>query len=145
MEELDHDVVLDGQGKVVGDKKQDGHTPQQEPRVNMLGGSRRKVASWAGLFQDDEEARKMGRSEIAEYSCIRLLREMEALEQEEEEDEMQPMDQDDNELVTLHLNWCEKIADNMNVDGLPENLYNIPEVDAGQQVGKGTEGEDDGT
>jgi hypothetical protein len=39
-------------------------------------------------------------SGIGGYSCLRLLKEMEALEQEEE-DELEPMDQDENELVTM--------------------------------------------
>jgi hypothetical protein len=128
MEELDHDGGIAGQGGLFGDKKQDGSTPQQGPNGTRSSSSSRKVATWASLFQEDDEVKRMEGSGIGEYSCLRLLKEMEALEQEEE-DELQPMDQDENELVTIPVGWCEKIAECMRIDGLPENVYNIPVVE----------------
>jgi hypothetical protein len=113
---------------VSGDKKQDGSTPQQGSNGTRSSGSSRNVSTWASLFQEDDEVKRMEGSGIGEYSCLRLLKEMEALEQEEE-DELESMDQDENELVTMHVGWCEKIAECMRIDGLPENLYTIPVVE----------------
>jgi hypothetical protein len=38
------------------------------------------------------------------------------------------MDQEDSELVTMPLAWCEEIAGSRKMEGLPEDLYNISEA-----------------
>jgi hypothetical protein len=62
-------------------------------------------------------------SRIGDYSCIKLLRDMEALEHEEEEEV-----QDHEELVTLPEDWCARFANSMQTNGLPKDLLSIPEV-----------------
>jgi hypothetical protein len=88
------------------------------------------------LFQNRDETVAMENSELAQYSCSRLLTEMEATVSGSEE-ENHDMLQDENELVRLPEQW---IQEALGVDqwlGLPENLYDIPEARAGtdQQLG----------
>jgi hypothetical protein len=60
----------------------------------------RKVSDWARLLQCSEEKKPLGDCELGDYSCARLLREMETAASESNgEDPM--MDEDDNELVTI--------------------------------------------
>jgi hypothetical protein len=98
MEELDH---YDAYPRTSPPKeqKQNENTPAQGQPLSGAGGSSKRVATWARLLQDEENMGQIENSEIRDYSCIKLLRDMEALEQEEEE--MQDMVQDDEELVTL--------------------------------------------
>jgi hypothetical protein len=44
------------------------------------------VATWASLFQTEEENLSLRSSEIGQYSCTKLLREMENLESETEDE-----------------------------------------------------------
>jgi hypothetical protein len=75
------------------------------------------------LFQDKENMGQIENSRIGDYSCIKLLRDMEALEQEEEEEV-----QDHEELVTLPEDWCARFVNSMQTNGLPKDLLSIPEV-----------------
>jgi hypothetical protein len=68
---------------------------------------------------------------------------MEALEQEDDE-EVQDIDQDDEEIVTIPKDWCEKIADCMQTNGLPEDLLSIPVVIKSGQSDVWVETKEDG-
>jgi hypothetical protein len=130
MEEFEHDDVPDHNHSTPKNKNitKKREVQQQGSKHSGDGGPSRKVATWASLFQDEEGCRRLDKSEIEDYSCIRLLREMEVLEHEEDED-MKLMDQDDEELVSIPKEWCEKLADDMRIDGLPEDVYTIPEME----------------
>jgi hypothetical protein len=85
------------------------------------------VVAWAKLFQDDDSVKRLEFSEIGSYSCSKVLREMEAMEAEEEEDDLS-VDKLDEELTTLPESWCHCLEkDEMCLD-LPQNLYHIPEM-----------------
>jgi hypothetical protein len=53
---------------------------------NTKSGSSKKVATWASLFQTEEENLSLRSSEIGQYSCTKLLRKMENLESETEDE-----------------------------------------------------------
>jgi hypothetical protein len=67
--------------------------------------SYRKVASWASLFQDRDNSMLAGNSEIGQYSCTRLLREMEMVESDFDE-EIEGLSTYDLELVRLPEAVC---------------------------------------
>jgi hypothetical protein len=95
------------------------------------------VASWASLFQNKEENDILGRSKIGHYSCTKLLRKMELAEQDSE-DEIERMVEE--ELVTLHADWCKKIEKLEYSQCLLENLYVIPESEMqSDNVGDGVD------
>jgi hypothetical protein len=52
---------------------------------------------------------------------------MEVLEHEEEED-LHVMEQDEEELVSIPKEWCERLADDMKIDELPGDMYILPEM-----------------
>jgi hypothetical protein len=58
----------------------------RSPSASGRGFDSEKVATWASLFQDGSEYKKMGDSEWGSYSCSKLLKDMEALENDEDED-----------------------------------------------------------
>jgi hypothetical protein len=86
MEEFEHDSAPDPKYSTPKDKAQDGGFPQQSSNHNGECEPSKKVATWASLFQDEEGCRRIEKLEIGDYSCIRLLREMEAPEHEDEEE-----------------------------------------------------------
>jgi hypothetical protein len=124
MEELEHSE-LDPKTEPPKEKKLDGSSSSHGHLGSGNGGHSKRVTTWARLFQDENSMTQIENSGIGEYSCTRLLKEMEALEQE---DEAQSMDRDDEELVTIPKSWCEKLVDSMVTDGLPVDLFSIPEM-----------------
>jgi hypothetical protein len=79
MEVLDHDNV-DENAEVA--KESDGGREKSSMGSRHRGGasSGKNVACWASLFQDDEGTKVLEDNEIGQYSCVKLLRDMEALE-----------------------------------------------------------------
>jgi hypothetical protein len=66
---------------------------------------RKRVSNWASLFQTPEENMMVEKSKVGQYSCTKLLRDMEMAELEfEEEDKM--LEVDDEELIRLRKEWC---------------------------------------
>jgi hypothetical protein len=131
MEELDHESESKGKRTPKRsthnqDGAKDGH-----PRAGSVEGSR-KVASWAALFQDSDCCR-VGSSELGHYSCTKLLKEMEVLESDVEEEE-QDMMQADDELVRISVEWLQRSLEEHRSDGLPEDLDGLPEYREGKGV-----------
>jgi hypothetical protein len=87
--------------------------------------SNRKVATWASLFQTEDENFGLERSKMGQYSCSRLLREMEAVESEAE-DEIASMTVVDVEMMTLHATLCAKLTKNKCDTYLLDDIYSIP-------------------
>jgi hypothetical protein len=79
------------------------------------------------LFQDDDSIKRLEFSKIGGYSCSKLLREMEAMEVEKEDDELS-VDKLDDELTTLPESWCQSPGKEEMCLDLPHNLYQIPEI-----------------
>jgi hypothetical protein len=114
MEELHHDPVTEGK-KPTGNSSQ-GKSDMGQNVGGSLGSSsrpssNRKVATWASLFQTKDENFGLERSKMGQYSCSRLLREMEAVESEAE-DEIASMTVVDVEMMTLHATLCAKLTKN---------------------------------
>jgi hypothetical protein len=90
-------------------------------------GSSQKVADWVGLFQSEGERKMMEPAKIGQYSCTKLLKDLEAPGVESGEDEV--MDElGDDELVHLSENLCQRLIDARDNKDLSEDLYVIPEV-----------------
>jgi hypothetical protein len=125
MEELDHE---DGEEDKGGAAKASGNKESSVKGPGQKGGGSngRKVASWAGLFQDEVDSKMLEESEIEQYSCTKLLREMEALEVEDDDDEgLIRMDED--EVVNLPEGWAMEIPEKSSL--LPESRFVIPEIE----------------
>jgi hypothetical protein len=122
MEELDHETVNGGKGEDKG-----ASTEKSSSKVSYQKGSAscgRKVATWASLFQVEDENMTLEWSELGQYSCTKLLSEMEALEAKDEEECMMKMD--DEELVSIPEGWTENLGKtSMN---LPDDIMSIPEM-----------------
>jgi hypothetical protein len=80
-------------------------------------------------------------SGIGDYSYIKLLRVMEALENEDEA-VAQDMDQDDEELMTTLEEWCAKFTSSLQSEGLPDDLFSIPGEIRPVQSNMGTGGKE---
>jgi hypothetical protein len=116
-EELDHDLdQLEKKTHEQGDGK--------GLDSSHFGAHPTNSATWASLFQSRDENEALGKSELGQYSCARLLREMELAEQESDE-EIQPIAED--ELVTLPPEWCKQMKGLEVAGSLPTDLYVIPE------------------
>jgi hypothetical protein len=87
----------------------------------------KEVLDWASLFQNREESMLMEKSELAHYSCTKLMREMEAAEESESEEENDLGEGDDGELVKLPEKLLEIAMEIDSGQGLPDNLYEIPD------------------
>jgi hypothetical protein len=90
--------------------------------------SSKKVASWASLFQNKEENSMVEKSQIGQYSCMKLLREMEMAESESDE-EPKNVESDDLELARIPEKWCQMLGSSEMAQLLPEDLYSIPEAE----------------
>jgi hypothetical protein len=106
-----------------------------EPKRNVGSGSRsstipsgsRKLMNWVSLFQDSEDTMRMENSELVQYSCSRLLREMEATEVESDE-EKDPMCMDDAEVLRFPAEWIKEEEIKKRAQDLPDNIYNLPKL-----------------
>jgi hypothetical protein len=128
MEEFHHDPLPDSdasKGKEQGEPSAGGKLSQYENSSNK-DSSTKKVAYWASLFQNDEEHSKTCASELGQYSCVKLLREMEAIESDAD-DEIQYMSLEDTEMVDLPKDLCSDLLENGENKNLPADLYVIPD------------------
>jgi hypothetical protein len=124
IEELDHDSVPENRPPL-NEKADRGDVNGSGGGTSGKSGSGRKVASWASLFQSDEADMLLEASELGHYSCTKLLREMEAIESDGDDD----MSQDEHELCVLPTEWCHERIDDLGIDGLPENPFSDQEVE----------------
>jgi hypothetical protein len=85
------------------------------------------VATWANLFQNKDEQMDLGLSEIGQYSCTKLLREMEVVDSEAKEAESVNA-LDDVEMVCLPKNFCAEISGEKWTEGLPKDIYSLPDM-----------------
>jgi hypothetical protein len=123
MEELEHDMV--DEKKTPKGSKDGSSSAGSGNKPAGCSASSKKVASWASLFQDDDSVKRLEFSEIGSYSCSKFLRDMKAMEAEEDEDDLS---EEDDELTTLPESWCQSLVkDEMCLD-LPQNLYQISEM-----------------
>jgi hypothetical protein len=118
MEEFQHDSKSEDK-RSGGDAGQDKHNSEQGKSGSgqKLGGASgssgrhsnsKKVSTWVSLFQTNEENVGSENSELGQYSCTRLLKEMEALESDGD-DEIASMVMDDGEMVTLPEVLCSEL------------------------------------
>jgi hypothetical protein len=121
MEELDNETVNGGKGEEKGQVLRRRVLAKYQRGSASCG---RKVATWASLFQVEDENMTLEWSELGQYSCTKLLSEMEALQDKDEEECMMKMD--DEELVSIPEGWTENLGKtSMN---LPDDIMSIPEM-----------------
>jgi hypothetical protein len=90
-------------------------------------GDSRQVATWAKLVQNNDEQFELGSCEIGQYSCTKLLREMEAVDSEAN-DEASVAAMDDVEMVCLPDDVCAEISSGKWIKDLPEDIYTLPKM-----------------
>jgi hypothetical protein len=64
--------------------------------------------------------------ELGQYSCIKLLHEMEVIDSDL--DDENTTIQEDVEMVTLSGNLCMELSDQRKVANLPDDVYTIPDM-----------------
>jgi hypothetical protein len=113
-------------------------------KVNLVGSagpkatpmSSKRVMDWVSLFQNSEENKMLQETEVGQYSCAKLLREKEAAESESEEGDVMMGITVEEELVQLPEAWSVNRAEMESCDGLPDNLYVLPDVRSGKFDGR---------
>jgi hypothetical protein len=90
----------------------------------------------ASLFQSDAENVGLENSELDQYSCSKLLKEMEALESDDE-DEISSMAVDETEMVHLPKALCAEQNGYIGASELPADMYTIPDTLNNNQTGRG--------
>jgi hypothetical protein len=127
IEEIDHAMEMEKKPTIGGG--------DNEPKSSVASGTRssttplgsRKLMNWVSLFQDREDTMRMENSELAQYSCSRLLRGMEAAEVESDE-EKYPMCMYDAELLRFPAEWIKEEEIKKGAQDLPDNIYSLPEL-----------------
>jgi hypothetical protein len=136
MEEIDPEGDLDDRKQVDGKSGGKSNTKQNPSSFSSSGGGR-KVMDWISLFQDRKESRVMENSELAQYSCTKLLREMEVVADSDSEEQGKGLVECcDNELVQLPKRLVEMAMEIDSGQGLPENLYDIPDMKENSDKGE---------
>jgi hypothetical protein len=130
IDELDH-YLSPGLKGSVGQKKDSKNSTTPYGLGSTPAGSR-KVIDWPNLCQGSDEKKLMGDCELGDYSCAKLLREMEATTSNSRDDHL-CMAKGDDELVTIPESG---LANMDQGEGLPAHLYDLPEID-GQDGGGG--------
>jgi hypothetical protein len=124
MEEFQHDSLPDPEipeGKGQEESSGKGNFSQPASSSNRKSGNG-KVASWVSLFQNEEESLGSYASEIGQYSCVDLLREIEALELDAD-DEIHGLSHVDVEMMELPEELCSTFSENLGNGDLPSDLY----------------------
>jgi hypothetical protein len=85
----------------------------------------RKVVTWASLIHNEHLS--LEASEIEQYSCTKLLREMEVVDSDDENEESM-LAQDDVEMVCLPKNICAEISNEKWVKRRLEDIYTLPDM-----------------
>jgi hypothetical protein len=128
IEEFDHDPIPEKNS--LGDRRGANSEPKQDPKhgsdpkKGYVSGQ--KSATWAGLFKMEDENIGMHSGGLDQYSYRKLLKEMEALESDEEDKDMSWAQED--ELVRLPEKLCEEIVESSWARKLLDNLYELPEM-----------------
>jgi hypothetical protein len=91
------------------------------------GSSSRKVSAWASMFQIEEENVGLDNSELGQYSCTKLLKEMEALDSDGD-DEIVGMAVDDAKMVHLLEVLCADLDRCKESTDLPTDIYTLPNM-----------------
>jgi hypothetical protein len=86
-----------------------------------MGGKR--VMDWTSLFQNCDEEMRMESSEFGQYSCTRLLREMEVALSNSEDGMDTGLGGSDEELVRIPNSWLEKANDSTKRQEFLDDLY----------------------
>jgi hypothetical protein len=136
MEELDQD--MDPEVEKPTEKKSGGESSTRVSGSGSTPAGSRSVLDWASLFQNEEETKMLETSEIVQYSCTRLLREMEAAYSDLDDDEVNMVNVSDDEMVRMPDELLERLTDQEKVLGLPDNLYMI--LENTQDITQGVEG-----
>jgi hypothetical protein len=79
------------------------------------------------LFQNEDEHLSLEAGEIGQYSCTKLLREMESADSDDENEGLM-LAQDDVEMVCLLENICAEISNEKWVKKLLEDIYTLPDM-----------------
>jgi hypothetical protein len=79
------------------------------------------------LFQNEDEHLSLEAGEIGQYSCTKLLREMEYADSNDENEGLM-LAQDDVEMVYLLENICAEISNEKWVKKLLEDIYTLPDM-----------------
>jgi hypothetical protein len=122
---LDNQKPAEGRGQA---------TPGPSQNMGRLQGSGSKygdsqqVATWANLFQNNVEQFDLGSCEIGQYSCTKLLREMEVVDSEAE-DETSDAAVEDVEMVCLPDEIYAEISSGKWLKDLPEDIYTLPDME----------------
>jgi hypothetical protein len=79
MEKFEHDPVLDNKRTPESKERDKANTKQDQglksgSSEKFVGG--KKVATWVSLFQNDEDNMVLETSELGQYSCMKLLKEL---------------------------------------------------------------------
>jgi hypothetical protein len=85
------------------------------------------VATWVSLFQTEEENLGLMSSEVGQYSCVKLLREMEALESDADE-EISILTVEDVEMMNIPESLCSELVETRNAPTLPDDIYTLPKM-----------------
>jgi hypothetical protein len=86
------------------------------------------VVTWAILFQNNVEQFDLGSCEIGQYSCTKLLREMEVVDSEVE-DETSDAAVEDVEMVFLSDEVCVEISSGNLLKDLLEGIYTLSDME----------------
>jgi hypothetical protein len=131
MEEFQHEDLLDNQKLAEGRGQATPGPSQNMGRLQGSGskcGDSRQVATWANLFQNNVERFDLGSCEIGQYSCTKLLREMEVVDSEAE-DETSDDAVEDVEMVCLPDEIYAEISSGKWLKDLPEDIYTLPDME----------------
>jgi hypothetical protein len=131
IEELDHDMEVEKKA-ATGEKKDPKGSSDLGYKLGVASSGSKKLMDWVSLLQNSEESVRMKSSELAQYSCSRLLREMEAVELESDE-ERETMCMDDAGLVSFPTEWINKKVEPMEVQGFSDSLYSLPDPKVGTE------------
>jgi hypothetical protein len=123
MEEFQHDSLPDpeipeGRGQEESSGKENFSQPASSSNRKSGNG---KVASWVSLFQNEEESLGSYASEIGQYSYVELLREIEALESDAD-DEIHGLSHVDVEMMELPEELCSAFSENLGNGDLPSDF-----------------------
>jgi hypothetical protein len=91
----------------------------------------RKVADWANLFQDSEEQGSLRDCVVGEYSCTKLLKEMEVVASDSDEEIVDVAVED--EVMTIPDSWIQGGLPKGSEKELTGNLYVLPEIGEGNE------------
>jgi hypothetical protein len=81
---------------------------QQQQGCSSTPACSRRVSDWVNLFQSSEKCPSLDNAEIGQYSCSKLLKELEAAESDSDPEDLM-VTEDDVELVRIPEDWLEMV------------------------------------